>query len=208
MSAGRWPLAWLLVGLLAALAGCAGPQSRSALDTRADLVRQSMRERRLDLRPHWSLQGRVAVRAGKEGGSGSLRWERIGPEHMQLHLFAPVSGQGWRLSVDAEGARLEGLEGGPQQAADPDRLLREAVGWEVPIALLARWVRGQRGSAQARIEFDAEGRPATLYEAGWRIDYRGWELSQDPPLPRRVEASSGQHRLRLLVQRWQVGDHD
>lgn len=195
------------LGLALLLAACAGPALRSAPPPSAALAGQDLRERQLEAQPHWALQGRVAVRQGSDGGSGQLDWE-VEPDLLQLSLRAPVSGQGWRLRVAPEGARLDGLESGPRQDQDADRLLREAVGWDLPLAQLTRWVRGMRGSPAAELSFDDAGLPSRMFDCGWVIDYRGWDRSMDPPLPRRIEAESAEHRIRLLVRAWQVGDVD
>ncbi len=203
MSLRRWALPATLA--VALLAGCAGPAQRPTPPQAAELAAQAERERMLEAQIRWQLEGRVAVRQGGDGGSGQLDWAVDGRD-LLVALRAPVSGQGWRLQVTADGARLEGLEGGPRQDSDADRLLRESVGWDVPLDLFSRWVRGLRGSPDAQLELDPAGLPERITEAGWVVEYRGWDSSLDPPLPRRIEAESGEQRVRLLVRRWQVGD--
>ncbi|MCK7594290.1 lipoprotein insertase outer membrane protein LolB [Pseudomarimonas salicorniae] len=206
MSGSRLGLRAMALGIAAVLlVACGRPAPRPVVPEDALLSAQQRREARLDAAAHWSLEGRVAVRNGEDGGSGQLVWRRR-DDAQELTLRAPVSGQGWRLETDPGGALIEGLEGGPLRGPDADRLLRDAVGWDVPLALLARWVRGQRGSPSAEVEFDAEGRPAVLRDGGWRIEYRGWDTSVDPVLPRRIEAESGDRRVRLLVRSWQLDD--
>lgn len=205
MSLARRLLSALPAALVLLLAACAAPGPRPAPPDAAQLAAQAQRERQLVAQTQWRLEGRVAVRHGDDGGSGQLDWASRDGE-LSIALRAPVSGQGWRLSTDHHGARLEGLEGGPRQDVDADRLLREAVGWDVPVELFTRWARGQRGSPQAEVRFDASGLPERIIDAGWVIDYRGWDLAFDPPLPRRIEAESGERRIRLLVRRWQVDD--
>jgi outer membrane lipoprotein LolB len=195
-------LAAVCLGLLAA---CATPAQRAAPSEPAALSALAERERQLQAQPDWTVEARVAVRNGDDGGSGQLIW-RQSAGVTDLSLRAPVSGQGWRLRADADGALLEGLESGPVRGPDADRLLREAVGWDVPLALLARWVQGQRGTPQAVVEFDSEGWPQTLQDAGWRIEYRGWDTDVDPPRPRRVEAESDERRVRMVVRSWKVGE--
>lgn len=195
---------WVALAGVLLLTACATPPRRPEAVDAAALIAQAERERALDRQPSWQFEARVAVRNGDDGGSGQLDW-RQSADAVEIALRAPVSGQGWRLRIAGSGARLDGLEGGPRHAADADRLLREAVGWDLPLTLLTRWLRGQRGGVDARLSFDADGLPASLNESGWRIDYRGWDHQQVPPLPRRIEAESGQRRIRLLIRRWQVG---
>lgn len=194
----RLALPALLVLLLAA---CSSAPRRHAPDA-AQLDEQGQRERQLAEAAEWRLQGKVAVRSGKDGGSGQLSWSETATGSV-LELRAPISGQGWRLQIDAGGALLDGLEGGPRRDRDAARLLREAVGWELPVAAMRHWVRGARADGAARLEFADDGLPARLQQAGWTIDFLDWQRETSPPLPRRLVASRGEHRVRLVVGQWE-----
>ena len=62
------------------------------------------------------------------------------------------------------------------------------------------WRWGSDGAA--RIEFAADGLPSRLRQQGWVVDYLDWDHAQQPPLPRRLVASRDEHRVRLVVLRW------
>jgi outer membrane lipoprotein LolB len=181
VSARSIALAVLAVLLLAA---CSAAPRRIAADAPL-LAAQAERERQLAVATRWQLQGKVAVRSGTEGGSGQLQWSESGDSGV-LELRAPISGQGWRLQIEADGAVLDGLEGGPRRDRDAARLLREAVGWEIPVDAMRHWVRGARADGAARLEFADDGLPARLQQAGWTIDYLDWQRELSPPLPRRL----------------------
>lgn len=190
----------LALVLLLALAACAGPRPRPA--DPAALQAQRVREQAVAAWDAWGFSGRIAISGEDGGGSGRIEWRREG-ERLEVSLQAPVSRQSWRLVATPGVAQLDGLEGGPRRAANAERLLRDELGWRLPLAAVEAWVRGIRHRSSARIAFDADGRPTQLREAGWEIDYRGWHPDH-PELPRRVFARTGEQRLRLVVDRWQV----
>ena len=195
---------WLWLSLFVALlAGCARAPLRGP-DAEL-LAAQSGRESALAQIEHWRLTGRLAVSGQGEGGSGRIDWEQRG-EAYTIELSAPVSRQSWRLSGDASGARLEGHGQGPIEDRDPEALLHRAAGWSMPLEQLRAWVRGARTRGQADIAFGAEGLPALLQQADWRIEYRNWGEVDGLPLPLRVFAESGERRVRLVVDRWELGD--
>ena len=128
-----------------------------------------------------------------------------------MQLAAPVTRQSWRLTGDSidPGARLEGLEGGPRGGEDAQLLLLEATGWDVPVAPLSDWVRGlvaAQGPAPDRLGSDAEGRPRRLLQRGWSIEFMDWYPAGAgrPALPRRIEASRGDAKVRLIVDEWNL----
>ncbi len=201
-----FPIAPLLALLLAS---CASQSTRPVPPTDAgsiDRARQKQLARETVLREwvDWSLAGRVAISNGRKGGSGRIDWQQQGDAYT-VSLSAPVTRQSWRLSGGPQGARLEGVEGGPREGADAAQLLREATGWEIPVAALGDWVRGvsARNLPQGAMQFDAAGRLSHLEQGGWAIDYRWPETASTvPALPQRIDALKGEAKVKLIVDEW------
>lgn len=173
---------------------------------------EQQRARRLQQTSNWVLNGRVAVANGRDGGSGRFDWWQRGSA-WRISLSAPVTGQSWSLSGGGGLARLEGLAGGAREDDVPDRLLYEAIGWDVPLQALAYWVRGLPGEAEAfgppRLEHGDDGRLRRIQQGGWVIEYDRWQpadLGAGPvEMPHRLHARRGQARVRLLIDRWRGG---
>jgi outer membrane lipoprotein LolB len=178
----------LAVLMVAMLAACSSAPTRVARDASPE---------------SWSMSGKIAVSDGKDGGSGRIDWQQDG-ERFRIEIRAPVSRRTWRLSGGPDGATLEGLDGGPRSGPDAEALLREAVGWTVPVADLVAWARGTGGQGGADIEYDAAGQPQRLVQRGWTVEYRAW-FDGEPPLPRKIFAARGERRVRLVVERWNAG---
>ena len=193
------------------LAGCVGQAVRQSplhAGSPAELQAQDVRANALAAHPDWSMQGRVALSNGRDGGSGRIEWQQDGPR-FAVSLSAPITRQSWRLSGDANSARLEGLAGGPREDSDAERLLREATGWDIPVAALASWLRGlpAAGLPGAVLHFGNDGRLAQIEQGGWTIDYAGWQpqpgFSAD--MPQRLSASRDEAKVRLAIDGWQQG---
>ncbi|MEE7546026.1 lipoprotein localization factor LolB, partial [Xanthomonas sp. Kuri4-1] len=58
--------------------------------------------------------------------------------------------------------------------------------------------------APAAADFDAEGRPRSLQQRGWTIDFLDWYPPRGgrPALPRRIEARQGDAKVRLMLDQW------
>ena len=192
------------------LMACVAQPVREALPPIAGTpeTHQAQREAMLASRAQWSLQGRVALSNGRDGGSGRIDWQQDGT-HYDVALSAPVTRQSWRLSGDEAGAQLEGLEGGTRNGADPVELLREATRWEIPVTALSSWARGLRADVRhgpATVHYAADGRLDRIEQAGWVIAYNGWRAdAAGVELPDRLNASKGEAKVRLIVDRWDEG---
>ena len=184
------------LALAVLLAGCAPAPVRAPADAAA-LAAQAAHETKLRAEAAWRLEGRLAVRAGGDGGSGRLDWRQEG-EQFRIRLSAPVTGRGWELEGGPGRARLEGLDGGPLAGSDPEALLAAATGWQIPLEALGWWVRGGRAPGEAELAFGPDGRLASLQQRGWTVEYREW----DGDRPRRVFARRGEASVRLVVDAW------
>lgn len=207
----------LLAVSIALLAACASPATRQApaLGAAEADVRQSAHEvavglaRRDCSTPTWRLEGRVAVSNGRDGGSGRIDWTQESGRY-EITLSAPVTRQSWRLAGGQGSATLNGVEGGPRSSADADTLLREATGWEIPVAALGCWIRGARADAtrfgDATLSFNAgpDGHLARLMQDDWTIDYTEWQPASAamPALPQRLVATRGDAKVRVIVDQW------
>lgn len=211
----RGPLLALCTVALAAcvsvpMGGGVAPGALSGEALAAAMARQQARETRLHGVPMLAFSGRVALSNGSKGGSGRIEWRQAGDAY-EVTLSAPVTRQSWRLVGDALQARIEGLEGGPREEGDVERLLREATGLEIPVGALAAWASGARADAArfgpARLQFDAGGRLARIEQDGWRIDYLGWRDGVDAdglplPMPDRIDAQRPPAKVRLAIDAW------
>jgi outer membrane lipoprotein LolB len=184
------------------LGGCAqAPVRPAVVDAQHSEAAQAARERELAAQVSWHFVGRLAVSTDGRGGSGRVEWTQDGDD-FDVRLSAPVTRQGWRLHRANGVVRLEGLEGGPREGTDAEALLLEATGWRLPVADMAAWVRGARGSGStATVESDTQGRPIRIVQSGWQVDYPAW-TTDAPPLPTRVSATQGEGRVRLAIESW------
>ncbi|WP_028840383.1 MULTISPECIES: lipoprotein insertase outer membrane protein LolB [Thermomonas] len=205
------PAAGALLAL--ALAGCATlPRPVASGDVLAGDAAQRVRTAALGLAggdcaaPAWSLVGRVALSNGRQGGSGRIEWTQAAGAQ-RLQLSAPVTRQSWVLEVDGGGAVLQGVAETPLRDSDPARLLREATGWDIPVAALGCWVRGAAAAAAglgpARIAYGLDLLPRRIEQGGWTVEYDGWNADAGGlPLPGKVEARRGEDRVRLVIDQW------
>ncbi|EIL87216.1 outer membrane lipoprotein LolB [Rhodanobacter fulvus Jip2] len=168
------------------------------------LAAQQARERVLAPVDRWVLQGRLGVSNGSDGGSGSFSWSQDG-DHYEFVLRAPVTGKSFRLSGDGHGALMEGLDGGPIRGRDAESLMHRALGWDVPLRDLRAWVLGLRAdSGPAELTFGEDRLPATLLQDGWSVDYREWDTSRQPPLPKKLYATKPPYKVKLVIESWQL----
>ena len=152
----------------------------------------------------WSLTGRVAVAAGREGFSGGIEWRQDG-ERARIELRGPVGGHALAIEVagaaftvqDGKGARIEGEEA--------RRYVAGRIGAELPVAELRYWLVGAPSPGSPSQETVAtDGGLATLEQAGWQVRYLRYTTAGARPLPARIDMQTGTLRLKLSVSDWRL----
>lgn len=151
----------------------------------------------------FEIAGRIGVRYSDEASSGQLTW-RHGPDKDHLLISSPL-GQGVaQIERDGQTVTLKTAEGRELQAQDAETLTEQALGFRVPLAGLADWIRGRpaRRSPALQERRDAEGRLVLLEQDGWRIEYLGYQDVAAGALPVRLRLSypaAGPVRIELLL---------
>lgn len=194
---------WLTLGLAALLTACALPPPAS------DTARSSYEARRIHLEgmTHWSLTGRIAVSAEGEGWSAGLHWWQSGEDY-RISVFDALGRTLARIQGRPGGVRLRTAEGRQAEAADAERLLAEALGWELPLRGLRYWVRGLPLPNQplTRLQLDADGRPRLLEQDGWSVSYPRYQTADHAALPGRVVLERSPLKVKLAVDKWRLGE--
>ena len=168
----------LLSGCLVLLAACSVPQAQKPSEWQA--------ERSLKT---FATSGRMGVKVKEKGSYAHFDWTlENGVETVDVNTpLGSTVGQLCRddlgvLAVDSKGQKFE--------AATPDELSEQLLGYRLPIAHLAVWANGEWVNGQPhRIETDG-----TLVQAGWRIRR---SLNEDGS-PRVLVLDNGQLNLRLV----------
>ena len=181
-----WRIAWRLVAVLSLVACAALPQ----LPGGAGAARR-------DALDDFALEARFSLRHEDQNYSGRLSWTHVGDDDELL--FASPFGQGLaQLTSGRRGARLALSDGQVHTADDGAALARQVLGYPLPVAQLADWVRG-RGSA---IEADEHGRPLRLRRDGWTIAYDYDSDDAQAPPSRLVAQRDDGAELRLRIDEW------
>ena len=147
----------------------------------------------------FALEGRFSLRYEDKNYSGRLSWRHEGADNTVL-LSSPF-GQGMaEISTRLHAARLITSDGKMYEAADAETLTRQVLGYPLPLARLADWVRGRAESGNA--ERDDFGRLVRLRHEDWAIEcgYEG-DDPQVPPVRVFAERADGM-QLRLRIDEW------
>jgi outer membrane lipoprotein LolB len=201
-TAQRWLASPVLTLALLLIAGCS---SQPPLPP-AERDRQASYQKRLETLAtldHWSLRARLAIDDGEDGGSGSLSWSRNG-ENQVMNFHGALGRGAWKLVADRAGAELTRADGSVYRAASVDELVRDQLGYGLPVAELAWWIRGLSAPGTAeKLDLNDLGVPQQIVQYSWDIRFDRYREFHGVLMPIKITAREADWTVKLAVRSWQ-----
>lgn len=190
--------------MLVLLAGCATSVRKPSGDP--DSLWQQQQQKLAAL-TNWELAGRISIQLESEGWSASLYWQQD-HAHYQLRIVAPLGRGTVEIAGDDKNVRLHTADNRVLENGAIDEMMRENLGWEVPVDALVYWIRGlpQPGAPAENLQLDEQGRVMAMQQSGWTIQYERYTNSEGFEVPARMTVQREHLRLRLNINRWTLPD--
>ena len=151
---------------------------------------------------HWKLDGRIAVKSGDEGWNANLTWDH-GGEQDRLLISGPFSQGAVSIIMQSGLITINESNGEVSTSRDPDDLLKQKLGFSVPLPSLRYWVLGVPAPD---IDFqairDAEQHVQGFKQQDWVLTFDSYEKVSSFSMPQKITAQGSSMRLRLVVDEW------
>ena len=149
---------------------------------------------------NWSLDGRAAASAGKQGWQASVNWRQLG-DSSELHLAGPLGLGASLLRLTPDGLSVDGAP----PRTDITETLHQRLGVDVPLASLRYWVLGVPDpGAEYTLTWNGQDRVHQLVQSGWTIDIDRYLPVDGDSLPAQLAVHRDDVRLRIVVDHWML----
>lgn len=188
---------------IALLAGCSSFGSRESVEGHGNPAQWREHKQQLTGLDGWQINGKIGIRAPKDSGSGTLFWLQR-QDYYDIRLSGPLGRGAARLTGCPGKVSLEVANQGRYDAATPETLLEEQLGWKLPVSHLSWWVRGLPApDSKSRLSLDADSRLATLEQDGWQVEYLSYAQQNGYWLPERIKLHGSDLDITLVIKEWQ-----
>lgn len=156
---------------------------------------------------HWQIQGKLSVRTSRDNITGYLTWAQE-LDHFDLFISGPFGRGASRLSGDDQSASLLLPDWDqPQQAASPEELMQQHLGWQFPVRDIRYWVKGQPSpGSEHKSHYGQYGMLETLEQHGWNISFSRYQQQNGYWLPGLIRMKGYNYQLTLAINEWTVHD--
>ena len=147
------------------------------------------------------MQGRISATDGTRAAHGQISWIHT-PDRDVWVASSPLGQIVAQLVATTAGARLQTADGRVIEGRDTASMLPQLLGVTAPMDGLEYWVQASVRDGARVLDSDSAGRPARISDAGWIIDYLEYSGTLAEAPPRRIDATHGETRIRLVIDTW------
>lgn len=198
---------------LLALTGCSQTNTlqqpvdkQAKLDTsKAAAWRQ--RQATISRKQSWNLTSKISLRYSDENWVFGLKWQQQNRSQYVMDISNPLTGAVVaRLNRQNNKVTLLSNEGKSYRDTDEERLLLSQTNLNIPVKGLQNWVRGLTSPQYKleKIELDDLGRPKTIYQAGWKINYVNYLSNSTHAMPKKIVLTriNDDLYLKIIAKAW------
>lgn len=154
--------------------------------------------RGLQKQSQWYLEGRLALADGKDSISAGITW-RHDAGGDDIELTGPLAQGRLRIVVAKNSVVVDDGDHHQEFQGEPERILAEQLGVEMPVGALRYWVLGVVDPDQ---QFIAQ--PDGFVQAGWRVIFTETQAVGEVIMPRKISAVKDKARIKLVVDQWDL----
>jgi len=192
----------LVILFILQLSACTTVSTPGAVDDPD--IEWSTRQSQLNKIQHWKINGRLAITNKAEVWHLSFNWQQQN-ENYKIHLSGPFGAGAVLLTGDDIGVIIKSGEN-TSYATDPEQLLYESTGVQIPLQHLFYWVRGlpNPDSEISNQKLDSLGRLQKLSQNDWNIRFKRYSTTDKIALPSKIFIKNNQLDIRLVIEDWSL----
>lgn len=189
---------------LACLTACSPPTT----PTSASTLSSAATEKRLKHLKNFEARGKVGFSNGEKGGNATVRWIQRGQDY-RIHLYGPFGAGSVEIVGRNGSVHLVRSDGSSVSAKTPEELVKNELGWVIPVSGLQYWLRGipAQGSAPSNIvisnQTENQKELEQLTQQGWVVKYQSYQDVDSLRMPHRMVLTNGPIRLKFVFNQWQ-----
>lgn len=155
----------------------------------------------------YQTRGAFAYLSDSKKVSANFFWQESSTQRYRLLLTNPFGGTELELRAQPEGIQITNNQGKRYTGKDAESMLQQLTGMRIPLNNLRQWLIGLPGDAQQfTLDDNARLSTATLQQDGltWVVTYQGYDTEVTPPMPKALELTQGEQRIKLRMNNWTV----
>ena len=191
----------LVIGCL--LSGCVNLTApKAATDFKP--INQTQRAQMLSQIKQWDIQGAFSITSPSQTQIANYSWQLNDQRHFTITLASSLNL--YQAVIKRQGTRIELIKNNdqPVSANSVSALMRDNLGFALPISNLYYWIRGLAAPGKKQATYNDVGLLTRLQQDGWTIDFIDYTHVGRLDLPQMIKLSGHNLAVKLVIKRWQL----
>ncbi len=199
-----WQIALLFFVIL--FSGCATVSHSPVPDTKTPKVAWETYQRNLHNIDHWQATGVIGIIIDGKGHSANYIWKQGGLNDYFLNVYGPLGIGSTTFEGSASKVTMTTSKGDKITATTAESLMRQQLGWAIPIKGMYYWARGLYvPKVPHKYTLNNSGLIKTLSQSHWKIDYQNYALFMSTyPLPQKIIFTRNDIKVTLIISSWTI----
>lgn len=172
----------ILLGFFMLLTACAHMQQPTTLPAPQDGKYSSPQQLQ-----DWSARGSIIIISPRESTHARFSWQQR-DQNYTIDFFGPLGSYHHQLFGSPGQVTLIDANGHSETAKDPETLLKNKLGWTLPVRGLNKWIRGIPGNHE-----------------GWDVQYLDYTVVNNYKLPKAMQLTYADLKVKIKIDSWGVG---
>ncbi len=187
------------------LSACATVSTTTAISDDAKPFDKQQIQHSLSELSDWQVEGVIGIIHDGKADRANYMWQQKGDD-FSIKIYGPMGIGSVELSGNKDSVELVESNGDKVQSKDVESLLKQKLGWYVPVNGLVYWIKGlQQPDIAANPSYDKLNLLTELKQSGWDIEYQNYELVDGKyPLPSKIKMSRDNLTLKVVIKSWTV----
>lgn len=186
---------------LIVLTGCSTMQT---LPQNYHKLEWSERSKQLNNIQEWSINGSISIIYAETKDIASYHWQQK-KDVYSIEVSSPLNLIHFNLYGNKNKITLQQSTYRIYTANNPEQLLRQYIGWNIPVSNLVYWVRGIPAPHSAYTsQLDQYNHLSVLKQQGWTIHYSNYTVLDNIDLPTTISLEKSHIKIKIIAKNWLI----
>jgi outer membrane lipoprotein LolB len=199
----RFLLPILIAGMslfLTQLSGCAHLSKTPTFHYIAPNIRN---EQALAIK-NWEIEGALSIQSPQQSVIAHYQWDQK-DKNYDIELSSALNLV--RVNITGRNNQFVQLCRSNKQcyrAKTPELLLKQQLGWDLPLSYLEYWIRGIPFKGEAVKKYDQYGHLIFMQQHGFDLWFSNYKSFKGVDLPTRLDLQYPELKIRLIIKQWNI----
>ncbi|MGI9212490.1 MAG: lipoprotein insertase outer membrane protein LolB [Methylococcaceae bacterium] len=150
----------------------------------------------------WHMEGRIGVQAREDAWHAHIIWNHE-PQQDRVQIVGPLNQRMVSIVIREGLIYINEGKGREMLSREPEKALRERLGFWVPLHSMKYWMTGLPDPAREHTRVTRVDGNTDFQQLGWRVESSEYRSENGYQCPGKIRIQGQGLKLKLVIDQWQ-----